>query len=71
MGAGDVLAAGPIGLALAWLSWSTLFAGTLISLFCFVVMVISLRMMSHSAARQEFPFGPAMFAGTFVAVLAH
>jgi leader peptidase (prepilin peptidase)/N-methyltransferase len=69
VGAGDVQAAGPIGLALAWPSWSTLVAGTLISLCCFTAMAVSLRILSPSIAGREFPFGPAMFAGTFIAVL--
>lgn len=70
VGAGDVQAAGPVGLALAWPSWSTLLAGTLISWFCFAAMIALLR-LSHSVTTKEFPFGPAMFAGTFVAVLSH
>jgi leader peptidase (prepilin peptidase)/N-methyltransferase len=71
LGAGDVVAAGPIGLALAWPSWSALLAGTLISLLCSAAMVALLTTSSRSGARQEFPFGPAMFTGTFVAVLTH
>jgi leader peptidase (prepilin peptidase) / N-methyltransferase len=69
LGAGDVRAAGPIGLALAWLSWSTLLAGTLLSLLCFAAMATASKNTTNSAPPQELPFGPAMFSGTFFAIL--
>lgn len=68
LGAGDVRAAGPIGLALAWLSWSTLLAGTVFSLVLFAATAIATRDSTRSFLRQERPFGPAMFAGAFLAI---
>jgi leader peptidase (prepilin peptidase)/N-methyltransferase len=66
LGAGDVRASGPIGLALAWLSWAALFTGTLVSLLCLTAMAASAR---DPLLRREVPFGPAMFIGTFFAIL--
>lgn len=69
LGAGDVRAAGPIGLALAWHSWPTLLSGTLLSLLCFTAMATLSKHPTNSFLRQDLPFGPAMFGGTFLAIL--
>jgi leader peptidase (prepilin peptidase)/N-methyltransferase len=69
LGAGDVRTSGPVGLALAWLGWPTLLAGTLFSLLCFTAMAVSTKEAAKSFLGQEFPFGPAMFSGTFFAIL--
>lgn len=69
LGAGDVRAAGPIGLALTWLGWSTLLTGTLFSLLCATATAVVARNTTASLQRREFPFGPAMFTGTFLAIL--
>lgn len=69
LGAGDVRLAGPIGFALTWLDWSALFAGSLFSLLCAAAIATSSPNTGDSLLRREFPFGPAMFAGTFLALL--
>lgn len=69
LGAGDVRACGPIGLALTWLGWPTLLAGTLYTLLLFSVVAASTKDASNSFLRQELPFGPAMFSGAFLAIL--
>jgi leader peptidase (prepilin peptidase)/N-methyltransferase len=69
LGAGDVRASGPVGLALAWLSWPTLLAGTLVSFLCCALMAMSTRDTTTSLPRREVPFGPAMFGGAFFAIL--
>jgi leader peptidase (prepilin peptidase) / N-methyltransferase len=69
LGAGDVRAAGPIGLTLAWLSWPTLLTGTLLSLLCATATAALSRRTTNSSFQREFPFGPAMFGGTFLAIL--
>ncbi|TDV44177.1 prepilin peptidase [Actinophytocola oryzae] len=69
LGAGDVRAAGPIGLTLAWAGWSALLAGTLFSLVIFSAMATLAKCGVNSRLRQEWPFGPAMFGGAFLAIL--
>jgi leader peptidase (prepilin peptidase)/N-methyltransferase len=69
LGLGDVKLAGPLGLYLGWLGWSTaavgLFAAFLVGGLVGVVLLASGR----AGRRTAVPFGPSMLVGALLAVL--
>jgi leader peptidase (prepilin peptidase)/N-methyltransferase len=69
MGFGDVKLAGLLGLALGWLSWSVLAAGVVLGFGYGALYALGLLVTRRARWRSRVPFGPAMLAGAFTAVL--
>jgi leader peptidase (prepilin peptidase)/N-methyltransferase len=70
MGLGDVKLAGLLGLALGWLSWSALATGVVLGFGYGALYALALLVTRRAGWRTRVPFGPAMLAGAFTAVLA-
>lgn len=70
MGLGDVKLAGLLGLALGWLSWSALATGVVLGFGYGALYALGLLVTRRAGWRSRVPFGPAMLAGAFTAVLA-
>ena len=69
MGLGDVKAAAGLGSMLAWLGWSTLVVGGFAGFLFAGLYGIALLVSGRATPKQQFPFGPFMIAGAFLAVL--
>lgn len=69
LGAGDVRLAGPCGLALGWMSWTTVLQGTLMAFIFGAVVVLARRVRLRVERDAPVAFGPAMLAGTFTALI--
>ena len=70
MGAGDGKAAAAIGTVLAWIGWPALLTGTLAA-FLLAGICGGVLLMSRAARlRVQIPFGPFLYAGAYVAVVA-
>lgn len=68
-GMGDVRLAALVGLALGWRSWTALATGTVIALgYAGLASLIAIA-LGRLSRRSPIPYGPAMLAGTFTAVL--
>ncbi|GIL30246.1 prepilin peptidase [Actinocatenispora comari] len=70
LGFGDVKLAGLLGLALGWLSWSTLAVGVVLGFGYGGGYALVLLASRRAGLRTRIPFGPAMLAGALTAVLA-
>lgn len=70
MGLGDVKLAGPLGALLGWLSWDTLLWGALLGFVLGAAAGLLLIALRRAGRRSELPFGPAMLAGAWLAILA-
>ncbi|GGK28580.1 prepilin peptidase [Pilimelia terevasa] len=68
MGFGDVKLAGLLGLYLGWLSWSSVWVGTLAGFLLGSVVGVALLASGRADRKTALPFGPAMLAGAFLAV---
>lgn len=69
MGIGDVKLAGLLGLALGWLSWSSLATGLVLGFGYGALYALVLVVTRRAGWRSRVPFGPAMLAGALTAVL--
>lgn len=69
IGSGDIRLAGPVGLVLAWESWSAVIIGTVLALIYANVTVLATIANGHTNRRVYLPFGPAMLGGMFSAIL--
>ncbi|MBB5157471.1 prepilin peptidase [Saccharopolyspora phatthalungensis] len=69
MGAADVLLAGLLGLALAWRGWTILAAGAILGLFYGALVGAVLIALRRASRHTPIPFGPALIAGAFTALL--
>jgi leader peptidase (prepilin peptidase)/N-methyltransferase len=69
LGFGDVKLAGLLGLALGWLSWSALASGLVLGFGYGALYAVVLLATRRAGWRSRVPFGPAMLAGAFTAVL--
>jgi len=69
LGAGDVRLAGVLGLALAWHGWMALVSGTVLGLLCAAVSGAILVAVRRATRQTPIPFGPALIAGAFTALL--
>lgn len=69
LGAADVRLAGLLGLALAWRDWTTLIGGTILGLLYASLAGVILIALRRASRRTPIPFGPAMIAGAFTAIL--
>jgi leader peptidase (prepilin peptidase) / N-methyltransferase len=70
MGRGDVKLAGVLGLYLGWLGWSSLLVGVFAGFLLGGLVGGALLALRRAGLRTQFPFGPSMLAGAFVAVFA-
>lgn len=70
LGFGDVKLAGVLGLALGWLSWSTLVIGVVLSFTFGALAGLALVAARRASMTTRVPFGPAMLAGALTAVVA-
>ena len=69
LGFGDVKLAGLLGLALAWLSWSALAVGLVLGFAYGAAYGAVLIARRRADLGTRIPFGPAMLAGAFTAIL--
>jgi leader peptidase (prepilin peptidase)/N-methyltransferase len=69
MGAADVRLAGLLGLALAWQGWITLAAGAILGLLYGAFAGAVLMALRRASRHTPIPFGPALIAGAFTALL--
>lgn len=69
MGGGDLRLGGLLGLALGWISWTSVLTGTLFGWFAAAIAVIVRRADPRADAQRDLPLGPFLVAGAFVAVL--
>jgi leader peptidase (prepilin peptidase)/N-methyltransferase len=70
MGLGDVHLAGPLGLFLGWLGWSSLAVGAFMGFLIGGLGGLALVVGRRAGMKSAIPFGPYMLAGAFVAILA-
>lgn len=69
IGGGDIRLAGPVGLVLAWESWTAVIVGTVFA-FVYANIATLVRIANGRANRHtRVPFGPAMLGGMFTAVI--
>ncbi len=69
VGAADIRLAGLLGLALAWRGWTTLVAGTILALLYASLTGATLIILRRASRHTPIPFGPALIAGAFTAIL--
>lgn len=69
LGFGDVKLAGLLGMALGWLSWSSLVTGVVLGFGYGAMMGLVLLATGRATIHSRMPFGPAMLAGAFTGVL--
>jgi leader peptidase (prepilin peptidase)/N-methyltransferase len=69
MGQGDVHLAGPIGLFLGWLGWSSLAAGAFLGFLVGGLGGLALIVASRAGMKSRIPYGPYMLTGALLAVL--
>lgn len=70
LGGGDLRLGGLLGLALGWIGWIDVLAGTLLGWLAAAIAVIALRAVRRIEAGRDVPLGPFLMIGTFVTVLA-
>jgi leader peptidase (prepilin peptidase)/N-methyltransferase len=70
MGFGDVKLAGVLGLYLAFLGWSALAVGTFAGFLLGGLFSIMLVVLGRGGRKTKVPYGPFMFAGALVGILA-
>ncbi|WP_350276401.1 A24 family peptidase [Kribbella sp. HUAS MG21] len=69
LGGGDVKLAGGLGIALGWLGWPALFAGTLLGFLSMGLVGAGLVVARRVTLQQTVSFGPFMLGGALLAVL--
>jgi leader peptidase (prepilin peptidase)/N-methyltransferase len=69
LGGGDVTLAALLGLYLGWLGWPIVVAGALLPFALNAPVAVGLLVARRVGRRSELPFGPAMLAGAYVAVV--
>ncbi|MFL6137825.1 MAG: prepilin peptidase [Frankiaceae bacterium] len=69
MGLGDVHLAGPLGLFLGWLGWSSLAVGAFMGFLVGGLGGIALIAGRRAGLKSSIPFGPYMLAGALIAIL--
>ncbi len=67
-GFGDVKLAFFLGLYLAYLGWTVLWAGIFLAFLVGGVVAIALLATRRAGRKEAIPFGPALVAGAFIAV---
>lgn len=69
LGGGDVKLAAVIGLHLAWLGWDELLLGAALAFVAGGAHALVLIVSRRISARDRIPFGPAMLAGAWAAIV--
>lgn len=69
LGAADIRLAGLLGLALGWSGWTTLIAGTVLSLLYAGLTGATMIALRRASRHTLIPFGPALIVGAFTALL--
>jgi leader peptidase (prepilin peptidase)/N-methyltransferase len=70
LGLGDVKLAGAMGMALGWISWTTVLTGAFIGFLLGAAGGLALMAARRADRRSALPFGPFLLAGTWAAILA-
>jgi leader peptidase (prepilin peptidase) / N-methyltransferase len=70
LGGGDIKLAGVAGLALGWLGWPILIDGTALGFALSAVAIVALLAAQRLTLRSAISFGPFLFAGALLAMLA-
>ena len=69
MGHGDVHLAGPIGLFLGWLGWSSLAVGAFLGFAIGGLAGLALILAQRAGMKSRIPYGPYMLSGALLAIL--
>ena len=69
MGGGDVKLAGVLGRALGWVGWWPVLVGAFAGFFLGAITGLLLLIGRRAGRKSHIPFGPFMFAGTYVGLL--
>jgi leader peptidase (prepilin peptidase) / N-methyltransferase len=69
LGGGDIKLAGVAGLALGWLGWSTLIAGTVLGFVLSALVSLALLASRRITLRSQICFGPFLLGGALLAIL--
>jgi leader peptidase (prepilin peptidase) / N-methyltransferase len=70
LGGGDIKFAGVAGLALGWLGWPILIDGTALGFLLSAIASVALLAARRLTLRSAISFGPFLFAGALLAILA-
>lgn len=70
LGLGDAKLAGLLGLLLGWLGWPAVLLGLALPYACNGPVVLGLLLTGRIRRDTALPFGPALLAGAYLAVLA-
>jgi leader peptidase (prepilin peptidase)/N-methyltransferase len=68
MGLGDVKLAAGVGVALGWLGWQALIAGTFLTFALAAVYGIALLLLRRANRTSQLPLGPFIVLGTLAAI---
>lgn len=68
MGLGDVKLAASVGLALAWISWQAVFAGTFLAFVLAACYAAGLLVTRKASRGSPLPLGPFMLVGALAAI---
>jgi leader peptidase (prepilin peptidase)/N-methyltransferase len=68
MGLGDVKLAAGVGVALGWLGWQALIAGTFLTFALAAVYGIALLLLRRASRTSQLPLGPFIVLGTLAAI---
>ncbi len=69
MGGGDIKLAGVLGMLLGWVGWWPVLVGALAGFFIGAIAGLLLIAVRRAGRKSKIPFGPFMFAGTYVGLL--
>lgn len=70
MGLGDVKLAACVGLALGWLGWQALVAGTFVTFVLAAVYGCALLLLRRASRTSQLPLGPFIVIGTLAAIVS-
>jgi leader peptidase (prepilin peptidase)/N-methyltransferase len=70
MGLGDVKLAAGVGVALGWLGWQAVVAGTLITFVLAAVYGCALLLLHRASRTSQLPLGPFIVIGTLAAIVS-
>lgn len=70
MGFGDVKLAGVLGLYLGWVSWGAVVLGTFAAFLLGAIVGIGVMVAGKGGRKAKIPFGPFMFLGAGLALVA-
>jgi leader peptidase (prepilin peptidase) / N-methyltransferase len=68
MGLGDVKLAASVGVALGWLGWQSLVAGTFLTFALAAAYGIALLLLRRASRTSQLPLGPFIVLGTLAAI---